>query len=169
MSLPEIVQVVQAAATIVAAIGVALAYRELKLTQEQAVTQFEDSLAREYREIARRIPVGALLGEHLGHPPPEDLVNEIYNYIDLSNEQVFLRQLGRVREDTWENWREGMKTNLQRPAFREAWDHIKQRSEGSFEELRRLEEGDFAQDPLKWGKSHFQRSPKEALPGEPGP
>lgn len=38
---------------------------QLWLTRRQAVVAFEDGLAREYREIAQRLPVAALLGEKI--------------------------------------------------------------------------------------------------------
>lgn len=47
------------------AIGVGFAGWQLFLTQRQAITSFEDSVAQEYRSIAQRLPVGALLGDAL--------------------------------------------------------------------------------------------------------
>ena len=74
----------------------------------------------------------------------------VNHYIDLTNEQIFLRQYNRVSAKTWENWRDGIKSNLARPAFKRAWNEIKLRVPKSFEELRRLEKVDFKDDPLKW-------------------
>jgi hypothetical protein len=68
----------------------------------------------------------------------------------LTNEQIFLRQVGRVRKNTWQNWRDGIKSNLSRPTFHRAWEEIKARSNGSFQELRRLERENFKSDPANW-------------------
>ncbi len=127
-----------------------LAWWQIREGRKQAVTSFEDSLAREYREIAQRIPVVALLGEPLSGSDLQANLDDFYHYIDLSNEQVFLRQRGRVRPDTWTNWRDGIQSNLKRPAFLAAWRLIKEKSPGSFEELRRLETANFQADPRDW-------------------
>ncbi|MBK6780962.1 MAG: hypothetical protein IPG75_15660 [Gemmatimonadetes bacterium] len=46
--------------------GVFLAWWQLRLSQRQATTDFEDSLAEQYRNIVHELPVGALLGEDIG-------------------------------------------------------------------------------------------------------
>jgi hypothetical protein len=57
---------------------------------------------------------------------------------------------GRISRSTWVNWCDGIKTNLSRPAFDQAWKIIKKESDGSFEELRQLEEDKFKTDPMSW-------------------
>ena len=47
------------------AIGVCLAAWQLWQAHRQSVTTFEDSFAREYRELAATLPTKALLGEPL--------------------------------------------------------------------------------------------------------
>ena len=78
--------------------------------------------------------------------------DELFHYIDLSNEQVCLRQRGRIGRDVWENWSEGINTNLGLPAFRRAWGDIQARS-SSFQELRRLEREGFEIDPASWSRN----------------
>lgn len=141
--------IIQAGAIVVAVGTVWLTYRQVKLRKEQATTSFEDELSREYRELARDLPVKVLLGDELDESEFEENFQELYYYIDLSNEQVFLRFEGRVSKETWENWQAGIESNLNRPAFREAWEQIKARSE-SFDELRRLERKNFQTDPADW-------------------
>jgi len=122
------------------------------VSKQQSVTSFEDDLAKQYRDIAHRIPVEALLGRQLSDEEYTQTLAWFYQYIDLSNEETFLRQKGRVRPGTWENWCAGIKSNLGRPAFAKAWEEIKARSPKSFEELKRLEKSGFQDDPKKWGK-----------------
>ena len=74
-------------------------------------------------------------------------------YIDLSNEQVFLRRNDRVSARTWKLWCEGIKAFLSRPAFVRAWAEFKDKSPDTFKELRRLEREEFKIDPYEWGKS----------------
>jgi hypothetical protein len=143
--------VVVAIASVIAAIGVVALFWQVILSKQLALTTFEDDLAREYREITCRIPVEALLGEELEEKPYSEALAWFNQYVDLSNEQVFLRQKKRVSRDTWKDWCKGIESNLtRRPAFAKAWAEIKRRSPDSFEELRRLEKGGFKEDPCSW-------------------
>lgn len=141
--------IIQAGAVVVAVGTVFLTYRQVKLRKEQATTQFEDELSREYRELAQELPVKALLGDELTDEEFKEEFPDLYYYVDLSNEQVFLRFEERVSKETWENWQDGIESNLKRPAFRMAWKEIKDRSD-TFQELRRLEQSDFQTDPAEW-------------------
>ena len=116
----------------------------------QARTNFEDEFSREYRELARCIPLKAHLGEILSPEESEQVLQRFYQYIDLTNEQIFLRMNGRISRATWLNWQEGIKSNLERPAFAQAWALIKNGATGSFTELRKLEVSGFSDDPRKW-------------------
>jgi hypothetical protein len=143
-------EIVTTIASVATALGVVFAALQIALTRRQARTQFEDGLAREYRELAQRIPVKALLGETIDDKDYANALDELYRYIDLSNEQVFLRQNNRISHKTWENWCDGIKSNLSKPAFKKAWAEIKSRATESFNELRRLEASGFKDDPRKW-------------------
>lgn len=147
MSISEIVNLIAAVAT---AAGVIFAAVNLLLSYRQSLTDFEDAITTEYRKIIKDIPMDALLGKELCKEDHDRCRNQIYNYLDLTNEQVFLRKAGRVRKSTWEQWVDGIKVNLERKAFDEVWNEVKDRAEGSFEELRRLEEGNFKTDPRSW-------------------
>ena len=127
-----------ALASIATAAAVIVAAWQLVLSKRQAVTAFEDSLAKEYRDIAASLPVKALLGETLSEPEYSDKFDDFYRYFDLCNQQVFLRQTGRVSNRTWEFWQEGIASNLKRPAFERAWAEVARRSNGDFSELRSL-------------------------------
>lgn len=136
-----------AIASAVTAVGVLLAILQLRLTKQQAITSFEDTISREYRELATRIPTKALLGKQLSDAEHEKALDEFYHYIDLSNEQTFLRQTDRISLKTWVFWRDGIKSNLCRPAFKRAWDEISEQAGGDFYELRRLIKSDYKEDP----------------------
>lgn len=118
--------------------------------QTQARTDFEDALSRDYRDTIRSLPIEALLGETLTEELMDRHLADFYRYIDLSNEQVFLRKEGRIRTKTWKNWSDGIKDNLKKPAFAHAWRSIKLRAKDSFEELRRLERSEYRADPKEW-------------------
>ncbi|HEX5719735.1 MAG TPA: hypothetical protein VF179_26505 [Thermoanaerobaculia bacterium] len=125
-------------ASIATAVGLFLAWWQIRESSRQAKTSFEDSLASEYRSLVQGIPIEALLGEELDEEAYQENLSELYHYIDLTNEQAFLWQRSRISQDTWENWREGIQNNMSKPAFARAWKEISERSPESFGELRRL-------------------------------
>lgn len=132
------IDLLSALASFATAIAVIVAAWQLVLTQRQAVTTFEDALAKEYRDIAATLPVKALLGEALSDEEQAESFEEFYRYLDLCNQQAFLKKAGRVTGKTWDFWRDGIASNLSRPAFAKAWSEISQRSNGDFSELREL-------------------------------
>src|SRR4030042_6718978 len=87
------------------AAGVIFVAVQIWQSRSQGVTTFEDSFAKEYRELSRRIPTHALLGAPLSDEEKERHLDEFWHYFDLSNEQTFLRQIGRIRTATWIFWR----------------------------------------------------------------
>lgn len=130
--------ILSALANVATAIAVIVAAWQLLLSQKQSVTTFEDSLAKEYRDIAATLPVKALLGEPLSDSEYTDKFDEFYRYFDLCNQQAFLRKSGRVSDRTWEFWKDGIASNLKRPAFARAWSDVTARCNGDFSELRTL-------------------------------
>jgi hypothetical protein len=141
---------IQDIASIATAIGVFFAAFQLLHTRARAITTFEDSLATEYRRITDRLPTEALLGEALAPETQKTHFHDFYGYFDLTNNQVFLRQIRRISKKTWEFWAEGIQTNLARPAFADSWAEISRRAGSDFSELRRLISEDFKQDPRGW-------------------
>lgn len=132
------------------AIGVLISAYQIRTARIDAVRQFEDGFAKEYRELANRIPPQALLGMELSDDEKEDHFDELYRYFDLCNEQIFLRQKERIRIGTWIFWCDGMRSNFRKPAFFWAWDKIESTKTKEFSELRRLVESDFSDDPKRW-------------------
>ena len=102
-------------ASVVTAAGVVIAAWQLWLTRILAQSSFEDSLNKEYRSLVMEIPVDALLGKKVREEAFPRIREHIYNYIDLCNEQVFLRKKGRIRKTTWWEWAEGIQSNLEKP------------------------------------------------------
>jgi hypothetical protein len=147
-----IAAVATAAGTVVTSVGVFLAWWQIRESRKLGRTQFEDSLAHEYREIIRDIPVEALLGDRLDPKVQKDVLKYFYRYIDLTNDQIFLRQQRRVSVDTWESWRDGMKSLMSMPAFDEAWKYIQEKPTTKFDELRRLEKSNYSDDPRSWSE-----------------
>lgn len=131
-------EVLSALSNIATAIGVGVAAWQLFTTRQQAATTFEDSLANKYRTLIERISVEALFGEELSPQKQMDLLPHFYQYFDFCNEQVFLHKNGRISAETWENWEDGIKSNLDRPAFAAAWNYIAAHALNDFDDLRAL-------------------------------
>lgn len=124
--------------SIATAIGVLLAAWQLLLAHRHSITTFEDSFAREYRELAATLPTKALLGEPLTEEEHAEHFDEFYHYFDLSNEQTFLHLNGRITGSTWKFWSDGIASNLRRPAFKRAWSEIAARANSDFAEMRQF-------------------------------
>jgi hypothetical protein len=141
---------IQDLASVATAIGVFFAASQLWYTRSRAITTFEDSLNNEYRRITDRLPTEALLGEALAPETQKAHFHDFYAYFDLTNSQVFLRQIRRISRKTWEFWADGIQTNLARPGFAESWADISRRAGSDFSELRRLIAEEFKCDPRNW-------------------
>lgn len=122
----------------VAGVGAVAAFWQLRLLKTQSVTSFEDGLVDEYRDIAKELPLEALLGVDMSEQEVAKALPAFYRYFDLCNQQLFLHQQGRIRKATWGLWRDGIVSNLQRPAFARAWAEIAAKAIGDFDELRAL-------------------------------
>lgn len=125
-----------------------LAY-QLWQRKRQFTTEFEDRLTDQYRDVVLEIPVESLLDDNSRDDYAGDL-KHYYRYVDLTNEQIFLRQEGRVSKSTWENWKAGIESNLNKSDFENAWEEISRRASDSFNEMRKFQDEDFHDDPRYW-------------------
>src|SRR5689334_14822102 len=106
------------------ALAVLIGAWQVRRGRQEAVTDFEDDLSREYRELSRMIPVNVQLGGQVDDESFKELFSALYQYIDLSNQQVFLRMSGRITKNTWEQWADGIRSTMKQPAFSRAWLEI---------------------------------------------
>jgi hypothetical protein len=123
------------AATVATAIGIMLAYWQLRQAGEQAMIAFEDGLTEQYRRIIRDLPMAALLDDPIDEAELRDSLSVFYQYFDLSNEQAFLRSRGRIRGKTWGDWEEGIRQNARLRAFQAAWRTIRCKRPDVFDEI----------------------------------
>jgi len=145
---------IEAVSAVVTALGVCFAAWQIKQNREQARTQFEDNLDAQYRSIIQQIPADVLLDKK-DIPSCENYREHIYNYLDLSNEQIHLRQLGRISTERWVLWCQGIQSNLQIASFGSLWQEVKEYDQGkeepTFTKLTQLEASNFTEDPKNWG------------------
>ena len=131
-------QLLQAVGAVATAIGVAVAAGQLWLQKVQQRTDFEDRLTEQYRTILAELPLDALLDREFDEVTREKALRAFYRYFDLTNEQIFLHDQRRISPETWANWKEGILANMNRKAFRDAWDEIADAAPHAFDELRQL-------------------------------
>jgi len=129
---------IQTIASVVTAVGVAIAAWQLYHTKQQSQSQFEDSFAEQYRRVAAKLPLEALLGRELGDEEVKAHLRAFYEYFDLSNEQAFIAKQGRLRPETWANWSEGIEQHMSRPGFKQAWTTLLPDLDGSFDDFKAL-------------------------------
>lgn len=140
---------ISAGASIISSLGVFLTYWQVCIIRAQAVTQFEDELDREYRQIISKLPYQAILKMELTPQEYTDHKKQLFIYIDLCNQQVFYRKYKRIGKSAWQSWLDGIKSNLESPSFNQAWIEVKSNIP-HYEELRRLEKEGFRSDPANW-------------------
>ncbi len=131
-------------------LGVLVAAFQLRVSSKIAQSEFEDSIDQQYRELAKGIPVDALIGKEVPQDKKEFTRELIYNYLDLCNEQIFLRKKGRVRIDTWIDWCSGIESNLKKTEFQTVWAEVKSEAPQTFSFLEKLDALGFAGDPKNW-------------------
>jgi len=140
--------VATATGTLVTAFGVVFGAWQIRISKKQSQAEFEDRFYQQYRSLTIDLPVDVLIGMK---PNKEDeaYVRElIYNYLDLSNEQIYLRAKGRITSHTWNSWSSGIEAHLKRPAFLEVFDEI--RNASGFTYLERLADSNYQSDPKSW-------------------
>jgi hypothetical protein len=141
------------AAAAATACGVALAAWALFLQRGQARTQFEDGVVQQYRELIKPHLVLDVMLENVARNLPDaerQRLHDVYLYLDLCNEQVFLRAIGRVSRATWMvQWSDGIRDNVRDiPAVADTWRLIQETTD-DFRELRAFEQNDW-DDPRGW-------------------
>lgn len=145
--------IVSAVSAAVSALAVIVAMWQLRATKIIHQLEFEDSLDKEYRDLVARIPTKALIGSGLSPVEYAQAFDEFYRYFDLCNQQIILRMRKRIGQDVWSEWCCGIAYNIEKlPAFKRAWEDIKDRSD-SFKEILRLQAEKFLVDPLKWTRT----------------
>lgn len=131
-------EAVQAIASIATAIGVVIAAVQLFQANQQQRAQFESRFSTNYRNIADRLPLEALIGKPLSPETLNQSLRVFYEYFDLSNQQATLAERRSIRKETWQKWQQGILDNMARPAFVQAWEVLECDLEGRFDHLRAL-------------------------------
>jgi hypothetical protein len=128
---------------------------QLMLIRQQTMASFEDHIDEQYRLISKSLPVDVLIGLETDFTDQQkyDIREDIFNYFDLSNEQIEYRKNGRVSKSTWGSWSKGMKLHLNKKAFFDIYSEVKDLSD--FSNLDRLINESFEIDPKDWKNTNY--------------
>jgi len=137
-----------AVASVATAIGVLFGAWKIRLSKKQAQAEFEDSMDQQYRSLSMDLPVDVLIGKEPTKDESAKVRELVFNYLDLSNEQVYLRAKGRISKYTWASWCLGIKAHLERPAFKQVFDEVRDNS--GFTYLERLVDSKYESDLDSW-------------------
>ena len=132
------------------ALGLGLTVLQIRESRKNRTTDFEDRIDREYRKICEGLPYEALLRLPISDDQLQKHFTRFVNYFDLSNDEILFRKSGRISLEAWIQWQDGIRQNLEFPAFDAAWRKVKAISKDRFRELRKLEEMKFSTDPKHW-------------------
>jgi hypothetical protein len=109
--------------SILTGLGVIFIFWQAYQRSKQFTTEVEDKLTGEYREIVASGPTEAFLGGEIDDN--KDNINEdLHRYLDLTNQQIWLRCYGRVSRSTWENWDDGIQEHIKNQQIAETFDEI---------------------------------------------
>jgi hypothetical protein len=135
-----------AVAAVIAAISLGISAYQTNLSRRLAETAFEDTIDQQYRELAKEIPVDVLINNC--DEFSSDTREIIFNYLDLCNQQIYLRAQGRIGKERWGSWCDGIQENLRKTAFHSVWSEVKEKA--SFSYLERLDKECYKHDPINW-------------------
>lgn len=96
----------------------------------RSAPSFEQSFSDRYANIVDQLPTSVLVRDEQltpeGQDPeqsiiPDTLLRVYFDYFTLCEEEVHFRTRGKISRSTWEDWAEGIRSNMERHSFRQAW------------------------------------------------
>lgn len=133
-------------------LGVLFMAWQIFLMKRQSQATFEDKLDEQYRLLAKEIPVQVLLGKPILEEKKGEVTELLYNYFDLTNEQISYRTAGLISGATWASWCAGIRSLMAYEAFAEVYETVNKDVNGDvkFSYLERLIVERYKTDPLDW-------------------
>jgi hypothetical protein len=114
----NIVGVVAESAT---ALGVLALGAQLVLLRRQTRAEFERRFVERYESIIANIPLKMLIGDRCDGAMTDLERRAFYDYFRLCEEEIYFLQQRKVSYQTWADWWVGIRSNLDKAAFRSAW------------------------------------------------
>jgi hypothetical protein len=123
----SVTDVVGTAANLATAAGIFGVGWQLRQNWRQMVLDFERTFVDRYERIIRDVPLSLLLGDDLDPSRDHEALRAFFDYFELCEEEMYYRYVGKISPSTWSDWWEGIAPNLRRPAFRTAWEYLRER------------------------------------------
>ncbi|MEQ4611613.1 hypothetical protein ABMX48_37445 [Streptomyces cavourensis] len=125
-------------------------FHSSRVAAKARVKTIEDAYIARYWQILERFPSCALVGEEKadGAACDGEELRAVRLYLRLCEDELELRELGWVSTETWEQWRLGIRAQLNQWPVADEWTRIRdgQRAPTQFTLLRKLD-GDRTYDP----------------------
>ena len=124
MSATDILVVCGIATVIVAMVAV---FIEIKGVRDQLWLHTFAEYTRRYSEIAEKLPSesrhpeGHFSLEGLSQDRRDEIMNAARAYLNLCSEEFYLHDRGRVDDETWGIWQEGMQATFKLPWIQQTW------------------------------------------------
>lgn len=134
----SVLDVINSAAAVATATGIAFGVDQVLRSRRQRMADFEQRFVDEYRSVVRRIPLEMLPGENDYDPSDQCARRAFHDYFELCEDEAFQarQRPRRVSEVAWAEWRDGINSNMSRPAFQAAWLDLGEAAPEQFDELR---------------------------------
>lgn len=127
-------------------------FHSSRVAAKARVKTIEDAYIARYWQILERFPSSALVGEEKadGAACDGEELRAVRLYLRLCEDELELRELGWVSTETWEQWRLGIRVQLNQWPVADEWAPIRdgQRAPNQFTLLRQLD-GDPDCDPRR--------------------
>lgn len=150
------ISLIGAMGSIATAFGLIYVAQDVHHSKKTTQAEFEDQFDQQYRALMMPIPVDVLIGKETAKMDKERVRELVYVYLDLTNEQIYMRSIGRVSKATWESWCSGILAHMARPGFREVFEEVRESSNFTYLEQLLAAENykpfKGANDPRNWSK-----------------
>ena len=132
-------------ASVATAIGVAIAAMGIWQGRRTEQLQFELTFTERYRVISDRLPLVTLQSGDLS--ATEDHEREIFDYMELCEEQMHYRAHNRISSATWADWSIGIQRNLNQGNMHQVCTRLMKKSPHRFDRLAEALGEDEVWDP----------------------
>ena len=124
MTTSDLIALATGAVTLV---GVVLVFGQLRSLTQQTRMHIFAEYTRRYQEIVLNFPEGIHAGDFslLHHNEYDHIMRYMRAYYDLCFEEWYLHRDGLIESDFWKVWLESIEIALSKPAFQQAWRHMK--------------------------------------------
>lgn len=100
--------------------------RQYKQMQDQLRSDFFADYTERFHNIVLHLPINyddpTFSMKSLSNQAQETTIRYIRIYFDLCSEEYFLHKKGRLEDEVWKEWLQGMKYTMNLPVFKQIWD-----------------------------------------------